>query len=504
VRNTLDSKQFVLSADPSIMSHYRGNLLFGYFAGVPVGKLNPYLYEKIFCPSVKINKKTGEAIYAPLGLRRIESALRNKIEKKDLLVSHPYHINKSIGENTKIVGIEVMDPFGASPVPMTTSEGHVRNERASFKKLCEKIKELKKENGFKVVVGGAGAWQLTYDKELRKEYGIDHVVVGEADDKIPGIMDEIVEEDAPEIIVTHTNEIKDIPKIKGPTCVGLIEAMRGCGRGCDFCDPNLRMKRDFPIERLKEEAMVNIKHGITNIWLQSDEILLYGLDNSEMRPNKDAVIELFREMKSLPNVNTVGAIHLAFPSAVAEPDCIIRFSEINNLGGGKWAGVQTGLETASSSLMKKHMPIKVKPFSPDEWAEVALEGIQLLNKNHIFPANTIIIGLPGEIDEDVKETIDMIKKLEDMSCIVIPLLYTDFKDSKNSVTNKKLSKLQWELDYACWRLNAKAVSKWTWEGASRFNPSTRMVASVFAKFGIWRWLKLLRDTAKEQSGIILQ
>ena len=317
-------------------------------------------------------------------------------------------------------------------------------------------------------------------------------------------MDDILDDNAPELIFTHTNEIENIPKIIGPTCVGLIEAMRGCGRGCDFCDPNLRMKRDFPIQRLKEEAMINLKHGINSIWLQSDEILLYGLDNSEMRPNKDAVIELFREMKSLPNVKTVGAIHLAFPSAVAEPDCITKIAEINNLGPGKWAGVQTGLETASSSLIKKHMPIKVKPFSPDEWSKVALEGIKLLNRNYIFPANTIIIGLPGEQDEDVQETIDMIKSLEEMSTIVIPLLYTDFKNSENSISNKKLSKLQWELDYACWRLNAKAISKWTWEGASRFNPYTRMVASVFAQFGIWRWLKLLRDTAKVQNGIILQ
>jgi len=500
----LNSKQLVLSADTSIMSHYRDNLLFGYFAGVPVGKLNPYLYEKIFCPSIKFDKVTGEALFAPLGLRRIESALKNNFGKKEVFISHPEHLNKSVDKNTKVVGIEVMDPFGTSPVPIVTTDGHIRKERTSFKKLCQKVKELKKKNGFKVIVGGAGAWQLTFDKELREEYGIDHVVVGEADDKIPEIINNVLDDDAPELIFTHTNEIEDIPYIQGPTCVGLIEAMRGCGRGCDFCDPNLRKKRDFPIERLKKEAMINLKHGINSVWLQSDEILLYGLDNSEMRPNKDAVINLFKEIKSLPNVKTVGAIHLAFPSAVAEPDCITKISEINNLGPGKWAGIQTGLETASPSLIKKHMPIKAKPFSPEEWPQVALDAIKLLSENYYFAANTIIIGLPGETDDDVRDTIDLIKKLEEFPCIVIPLLYTDFKNPENSITNKRMTRLQRELDYCCWRLNAKAVSKWTWEGASRFTPYTRIVASVFAQFGIWRWLKLLRDTAKNQSGIILR
>ena len=66
-----------------------------------------------------------------------------------------------------------------------------------------------------------------------------------------------------------------------------------------------------------------------------------------------------------------------------------------------------------------------------------------------------------------------------------------------------MTKMQWELDYLCWRLNAKAVSKWTWQGAARFNPYARMVASIFAQIGIWWWLKGLRDTAKNQSGVML-
>ena len=88
----MESKKFVLSADSSILSHYRNNLLFGYFAGVPVGKLNPKLYEKIFCPTVKIDKKTGQSLYAPLGLRRIESSLQDYYGKQDVFVAHPYHI----------------------------------------------------------------------------------------------------------------------------------------------------------------------------------------------------------------------------------------------------------------------------------------------------------------------------------------------------------------------------------------------------------------------------
>lgn len=500
----MGGRQFVLSADRTLMSHYRGNMLFGFLASFPAEKVNPYIYKKIFCPSINYDRNTAEAFYAPLGIRRIEGGLMHGFDKKDILIAHPEHLEKSVGKETKIIGLEVMDPFGIGPVPSTSHNGDMNPiNKITFKKLCQKVKKLKEKNGFKVVVGGAGAWQLSFDKKLRDEYGIDHVVVGEADDKISGIYNDILNENAPDLILTHTEEINDIPYIQGPTCNGLIEAMRGCGRGCDFCDPNLRRKRDFPIVRLKEEAMVNLKHGINSVWLQSEEILLYGLDNSQMIPNKDAVINLFKEMKSLPNVDYVGTMHLTFSSAMAQPDCITQMSKINNFGPSSWTGIQTGLETASARMIQKHMSMKVKPYSPEEWPWLVQEGTKLLNENYYFSVSSIIIGLPGEQDDDVRETIDLIKDLEKMATIIVPLLYTDYNNPNNSIIAKNMTKLQWELLYRCWCLNAKAVSKWIWEGTSRFNPLMRFTASIFAKFGIWYWLRLIRDTAKRESEIEL-
>ncbi len=497
-------RQFVLSADRSLMSHYRGNMLFGFLASFPAEKVNPYIFKKVFCPSVNFDKKTGESFFAPVGIRRIESGLINNFNKKNVFLSHPEHIEKSVGDNTKIIGIEVMDPFGNGPVPSTSHNTQMNPINSlTFKKLCHNVKKLKQKNNFKVVVGGAGAWQLTFDKNLREDYGIDHVVIGEADDKISDIYNDILSDKSQELIFTHTDEIKDIPNIQGPTCNGLIEAMRGCGRGCDFCDPNTRKKRDFPIERLKKEAMINLKHGINSIWLQSEEILLYGLDNAQMRPNKDAIIDLFKELKSIKNVDYVGTMHLTFSSAMAEPQCITQMSEINHFGPSRWTGIQTGLETASSRIIEKHMSWKVKPYSPDEWPWVVREGIKLLNENYYFPVNSLVIGLPGEQDDDVKETLALIKDLKDMATIFFFFFYTEYQNPKNSITAKNMTKLQWELLYCCWQLNAKAVTKWIWEGTSRFNPLMRMVASIFAKFGIWYWLKLIRDVAKREAGMAL-
>ncbi|GIU70985.1 MAG: radical SAM protein [Candidatus Nitrosocaldaceae archaeon] len=500
----MKGKKYVLSADRTLMSHYRDNMLFGFIATFPAEKIPPFIYKTVFCPTIEFDKDTGEAFVAPLGLRRVESGLLKEFDKQDVFIAHPDYIEKAIGEDTKIVGLNVMDPRGIGPVPSALTQGKMTPiNRISFRNLCNRVKELKKKYNFKVVVGGPGAWQFSFSKSEREEYGIDHVVIGEADDKIVNIYNDIIHDKADEVIFSRTYTLEEIPYIKGPTTNGCIEAMRGCGRGCDFCDPNLRKKRDFPIDRLKEEAMINLRYGITSVWLQSEEILLYGSDNKELIPNKDAVTELFKELKSLPNVNYVGAIHLTFSSAMAEPECVKAMSTINNFGPDRWNGVQVGLETASPSLIAKHMPYKVKPFSPEEWPWVVRNGIKLLNDNYYFVANTLIIGLPGETDDDVRDTIELLKSLDGMATVVAPMFYTDYHDPTRSLYGENMTKMQWELYFRCWYLTAKTVSNWFWYGTAHFSPIMRMIAATFGKFGSWYVLKLIRDGAKKHAGIYL-
>ena len=80
------------------------------------------------------------------------------------------------------------------------------------------------------------------------------------------------------------------------------------------------------------------------------------------------------------------------------------------------------------------MGIKAKPFSPEEWGWVVREGAKLLNKNHWFPAATIIIGWPDETPDDVQYTIDMMSDFRAFNFrgLVAPLLYQDFSE-KNSM-----------------------------------------------------------------------
>ena len=56
------------------------------------------------------------------GLRRIESSLiQGGYKREDVFIEHPDMLHKSIGPDTKVVGINVMDPLGMAPVTTTMS-----------------------------------------------------------------------------------------------------------------------------------------------------------------------------------------------------------------------------------------------------------------------------------------------------------------------------------------------------------------------------------------------
>lgn len=495
-------REIILTADRSLMSNYRDNMLFGHIACMPVEKISKFIYYHVFCPSVKANPISGEAEVAPLGLRRIESNLLDEFGKDKVILSHCDHIEKSIGPDTKVLGINVMDPLGVAPLTTSILGGktYTPYNRYMFGLFMKKINRLKKKYGFKTVIGGYGAWQLS-KKEDREIYGVDNIVVGEADGHAAEMINDVIDGSAPDIISLSPSEISNIPYIKGATCNSAIECMRGCGRGCDFCDPNRRVKRDIPIERLKQEAKINLDYGHNYIWLVSDEIMLYGCDNREMYPNRDAILDMYQELKNMGNVDSIGAVHVTYSSVAADPECIEQIRKINNFGPSRWSGVQPGLETGSVKLFKKHMPNKAKPYSPEEWPEVALQGVKILNENYIAPISTLIIGLPGETDDDVQDTIDLVKRMDGLAAsIMVPLIYTDFIHPEKSLSLETLNKLQYKLYYLCWQINLKTISKWIFYTTANFPPIFRQIAGTFGKLGAHYQLRKIRDSAKKILG----
>ena len=493
-------KRVVLTADRSLMTNYRGNFLYGFIACGPYEVLPEWVFDKVFCPSVETDKITGEVKVAQVGLRRVESSLlQGGYKRNEVFLAHPEMLHKSIGSDTKVVGINVMDPLGMAPVTTTMSPEKLSYVAMKFKKMCASIIQLKKKYDFKVVVGGNGAWELAKSDRM-KIHGIDTVVVGEADELAIDLFQDLEKGDAPELMHCFVRNLENIPVIEGPTINSLIEAMRGCGRGCDFCDVNKRSKKDLPLERLQYEAKINLDYGFDSIWLHSDEMLLYGCDSRDFVPNRDVITGLWKGLKGI-GANFIGTTHMTFSGVAADPTLIQQISHINKQDEtGRWLATNLGIETVSPALVKKHLGVKTKPFSPEEWGSVVMEGAKILNKNHWFPAATIIIGWPDETPDDNQYTIDMIKDFREMDFrgLVAPLLYQDFSE-KNSMHFGNLNEAQFTLFWKCWENNLRVINDIIpiILRNNTYGPPMKVFMYCILRAGTWAILRYLRGLCKD-------
>jgi len=513
----LGHPKIVLTADRTLMSPYRGLSLATFFGCAPAidphrkksdfwyrilkDQVTPRILFDFICNP--IGHHDGIADFAPYGLRKVEAGLlRDGFKREDVVVAHPDHIEKFIGPETQVIGTHEMDPLGMGPVTMTFTYGRkqISYDEIYCKELHERINVAKKKNGSnaKVVVGGSGTWQYNYDPEKIQEYGLYALLEGELGGIAPEIdghagaffrylingdfenMDPFrkrkdfrvnikeFERNNKKLHGRFVNfwdrpEIEDIPDIVEPSMHGMIEVMRGCGRGCKFCDVTLRSLRYYPPEKVRREIMVNVKKGMKTAWLHSDDIFVYGLNpttTKNMAPNREAIEELFSVVMST-GIEHTNPTHGTIAGAIADERLVPNVSKIIKAGPDNLIGIQCGLETGSLRLIEKYADRKLAPFSPEEWHWVVKEGVKTLNENYWIPAFTLIMGLDNdETPEDSWETIRLLNELEheqpDAMFTVTPLTFVPIgllEKSSFFDIGHEMSPAQLGVMYKTWQHN---------------------------------------------------
>ncbi|HJT82897.1 MAG TPA: radical SAM protein [Nitrososphaeraceae archaeon] len=509
----------VLSADRTLMSPYRGISLASFFGCAPALDFNRtkdsfwyYILKNQVTPKIlfdficnPIGHTNGIAQYAPYGLRKIESSLiRDGYDPADVVVAHPDFIDRFIGPETEVVGTYEMDPLGMGPVTMTFTYGRRTMSYDEYynRELHHRINSAKSKNGSKakVIVGASGTWQYNYDPAKIEEYGIYGIIEGdlggigpELDGAGARFFDAVINGDLEianpfkksefkvEIkefeksdrkyhgrFIHYSDEptVDEIPNIIKPSMHGMIEVMRGCGRGCKFCDVTLRPLRYYPVEKVQKEIEVNMKYGgLKNAWIHSDDIFVYGLNprtTKNMAPNREAIEELFKGIM-VTGIEHTNPTHGTLAGAIADERLIPNVSRIIKSGPNNFIGIQCGFETGSIRLIGKYADRKLAPFKPSEWHWVVKEGVKTLNEHYWVPAFTLIMGLDNdETMDDSWETIRLIHELEteqpDSKFTVTPLTFvpigllekSNFFDIGNTMDPGKLGVM-----YKTWQHNFK-------------------------------------------------
>ena len=497
----------VLTASMIEMSDFNLNPFYAFSGGFPLILPKHILRRKLY-PNSHFDDD-GTAKFAPYGLRKVETLLMKEFGEDNVVTVHPHDLHKFIGPSTKAVGISTMDPLGLGFVSRTYTSILGLNGKPAT--LAE-FEDLLSNSSFrkykpKIIVGGSGAWQISR-ANMQNELGIDTIVIGQAEHSVIEIFREALDgEELDKVVITQTPERKEVPAIRKPSLYGTVEITRGCGRGCAFCSATMRQRYSFPLGHILREVNLNAKSGTKMILLQTDDIFLYKAKRSFI-PNREAVVKLIRSVDRFDGIDFIQIAHASLAPVVYDGRIVEEIAPILveksfwYCRGRRCASIEVGIETGSVQLMKKHMNGKMLPYKPERWQDIVVQAIGTLNDNDIYPLATLILGLPGEQEEDVLATLELLDKLKSAKILYVPLLFTSEEESilkrQKHKNLKDLYEPQWDIISTCWRHNldlwAPELNKAVLLGSLLASPyyrwkHGRKILKPIMKFsGLERWI----------------
>jgi len=529
--------RYVLVSDTTLARNYRSVPLLDFLASAPTSTIPGSVYSFLKGPPPPDDR--GRAAIAPYSIRKLEAALLKEHKRSEVVVAHEDHIMEFIDDDTEIVGVTTMDPLGLGPLTMsyavffeTTAPAYVQRE---FESLLARINHARAGKKARLVVGGPGVWELTVRPDELERNGIDYAYQGEADDILSDLFRYVLEDGgenteffrgyqtfdegfhkqwrASSKFISRYQfsrqfpRLEDIPEIVGPSTKGMVEVMRGCGIGCDFCEVTLRPLRYYPPDKVRREIGVNVAAGMKNGWLHSDEIFAYEHGRNFV-PNEEAILELFRTVMTTPGIAASNPTHGRISIPAAYPDLMRKLSRVVRAGPDNWIGVQMGIETGSDRLASEHMPNKTLPLrvGPDgSWAEIVWRGTYIMNKYHWRPAFTVQVGQAGETPEDNWETVALINRLSESTLdggrpfefTVTPMQNVPLGLLKSrDFASVKLDPSQLAVYYASYRHLAKVALRDASRASNDSNFATRYVTGALVGLGGWAMFRVVRGICR--------
>ena len=229
-----------------------------------------------------------------------------------------------------------------------------------------------------------GCLSQRYKKELKEE--IPHVdkYYGKFDYK--GLLDDIK-------LIAESKDVINKKKVKKHYCY--IKISEGCDRKCAYCAiPIITGKhRSRKMEDILLEIEERVKEGITEFQIIAQELTYYGLDLYGERK----LAELLEKMSDIEGVKWI-RLHYAYPDnfpmdvlrVIREKENICKYLDV----------ALQHISTPVLSRMRRNIT-----------KEETMEFIKKIREEvpGISLRTTMMVGFPGETEEDFQELIDFVK-----------------------------------------------------------------------------------------------
>ncbi|RPH63638.1 MAG: radical SAM protein [Acidobacteria bacterium] len=451
------------------------------------------------------HNEDGTARMMPAGARLLEISLLRQYSPDDVACCYPADLDKFVGPRTRVVAVSTHNPLGvtfAAGVYTSIFGSSKQPINAHYaRELFAAIKSNPHRGTFKVIVGGSGGWQIIQTNAY-EELSVDCVVEGrsESAQTLDVFAKAIQGEALPrQLEVLHPKDRDGILFPDKRTTFGVVEMTTGCGRRCQFCVPDLNPQIDLPKDKILAAVRANVREGNRQISLATEDMFswaqVYSVPQFSLDA-REASLDLFSQVVNTPGVELHVLSHATMAPSVVDPLLIEKLSDmllpkspirlplLSTHPEQRALVPLIGLETGSVRMAKQIMPSKGVPFQIDDWPSVFIRGLEILNRNNWFPAVTLIVGNPGETDEDNLATLDLIYEVErrGLFAFFIPSIFTPLHDTRmeqqQGVTETaQLTPLQWQLMMKCWKMNLRPGQNSWWA------PTAWRLGGL----GLWAW-----------------
>ncbi len=300
-------------------------------------------------------------------------------------------------------------PEGADVVLLNTCSVRERAERKVFRRIGE-IRNRAKTAGRqqKPLIGVMGCVaQLEGETIFQNARGVDLIIGTRATDRIPSLIERVRGGEASVIDLDERQEgeLWDVsPAERRSPYVAFVPIIEGCNKFCSFCIVPYSRGREKSRSGLEIVAEVQRLRA-----LGYKEVHLIGQNVNSYRPKSQDGLERYSGATSfsrlLRAVAETGMERIKFTTSFPRdfhPDIVSALEECPNLCDWVHLPVQSGSDRILKAMRRGH--------SSEDYLR-RVDGIKS-SKRRLSLTSDIIVGFPGESEEDFERTMRLVHRCE--------------------------------------------------------------------------------------------